>query len=181
MCRACRLPEAAESLVDGGHRGVGLVEGGEGLLGVLLSGDLFGKRSRQRRGQFLGTPFGVRQIAHRVVDRGLNLESAGLPVRTATDPPGTEQVSVSGDGAQFRCRVDNLDGVVDRVDHHYTGEEREQACSELCRALDDVGRPTSAEGERGTGRGNPVTSDHQSGPSAVGIFQRADSCAGRIE
>ena len=121
---------------------------------------------RDRLGQLLGG----------LVDRGLDLDQAGLAGRATGGGVGTEQVAVAGDRGQRGVTGDQGAGRGQVVDHRDPVEQPRQRGTDDVGAGDDVQgvgrargqRRPAADVERGAG------AEHEAGPAEVVLLEVVD-------
>ena len=168
------LAEPAELLIDRRHRGIGLVERRERLLGGVLAVGLLGDSARQRRGKLADLGLGGDEFGSGLLDLAGDLQGAGLAAGAAVHPAGAHQVTVAGHRAQPRTSRHQIQCGADIVDDGHSGKHRGHRALQSRRRLDEIDRPAGAIGKRAgvlTRRHRPVR-QYDRRAAAVDVLER---------
>ena len=168
--------ELAELLGHGGERRVGLVQLGEGDVDALLGLVPLPLQAGHVEAEPLGRRDRLGQLLGRLVDRGLDLDEAGLAGRAAGGDVGAEQVAVAGHRGQRGVAGDQRPRRGEVVDDGHPVEQPRQ------RGTHGLGAGDHVEGvRRALGQRRPAAdvvgragAEHQAGPAEVVLLEVAD-------
>ena len=169
------LAEPAELLIDRRHRGVGLVERRERLLGGVLAVGLFGDGARQRCGKLRDLSLGGEKFGSCLLDLAGDLQGAGLAAGAAVHPAGAHQVAVAGHRTQPRTRRHQVQCGADVVDDGHAGKHGGHGALQSRRRFDEINHPLRSIGQWvgvPRRRHRPVR-QHDGGAAAVNVLERA--------
>ena len=169
------LAESAKLLIDRRHRGVGLVERCERLLGGVLAVGLLGNGARQRRGKLGDLGLGGEEFGPGLLDFAGDFQSAGLAAGAAVHPARTHQVAVAGHRAQPRTLRDQVQGGADVVDDGHPGQHGRHGALQSRRRLDEINGPAGTIGKRTEvlARWHRPVRQHNGSASAVNVLEGA--------